>query len=217
LVIQCSWGGITLVKIGFIVEGDSEKILISSKEFRDFLKTLDIELIEAGVINVIGKNNLFHPTGDFTNIRPKVDSWVRVLQDKGAQVIFILLDLENDEPCITNFKPKVYRRPENIVIVAKKSLEAWYLSDTITLSSYLRTNIPPIVNPEEIPNPFQYFKDLRIQYHNRGINDKKILTRDMLRLGFTLTNAANHPNCNSARYFLEKLQSLTKIKLPATS
>ena len=30
----------------------------------------------------------------------------------------------------------------------------------------------------------------------------------MLKYGFTIENAANHPNCPSARYFLTKLQTL---------
>ena len=74
-----------MVNIGFIVEGDSEKILVSSEQFRASLLQLNLKIIPEGVINAVGKRHLFHPHGDFTTIKPKVDSWVNILENKGAK------------------------------------------------------------------------------------------------------------------------------------
>jgi hypothetical protein len=197
-----------LVNIGFIVEGDCEKILISSPEFRAFLGGMEIDLPVDRIINAVGKNNLYHPHGDFTDIQPKVESWINILEQKGAQIIFILIDLENDAPCITEFKSKVYKRHNDVVVVAKQALEAWYLSDTLAVRNYLQTNIPQIQTPESLTDPFDHLKSLRLLHQNRGIGDKKLLTRAMIQNGFSLLRAAEHPECLSAQYFISKLNSL---------
>lgn len=195
-----------MVKAGFIGEGDCEKILLSSPEFRNFLAGFEIEPVNE-VINAGGRNKLFHAAKDFSRIQPRVDSWLNILQDKGAEKIFILVDID-EFPCITEFKPNIYRRTNDVVIVAKKALEAWYLSDIDTLRKYLQANVPFVTEPEAIMDPFQHLNELSIQFRGRGITDKKILTRQMIKLGFSLPRAADHPHCSSARYFLQKLNDL---------
>jgi hypothetical protein len=157
-----------MVNVGFIVEGDSEAILIKDISFLTFLQSLNIHSSKDLVINAEGKNNLYHPSADFTFIKRKVKGWIDIL-------------------------------------IAKQALEVWYLADNDTLSNYLQRKIIQINNPESFLFPFEEIKSLRQQYLNRGIADKKILTKDMIKSGFTLQNAAAHPQCFSAQYFLSKL------------
>ena len=63
--------------------------------------------------------------------------------------------------------------------------------------------------PELEPIPFEKIGAI-VQYQTgRGIGTRKVrFALNYLRKGFSLPNAAAHPNCPSARYFLNKLQSL---------
>ena len=197
-----------MVTVGFIVEGDSEAILLKDDSFLSFLQSININCNKDLVINAGGKNNLYHPHADFSAIERKVKGWVETLKDKGASVIFFLIDFDNSDPCFTQFKSKVYHYPQNIIVIAKQALEAWYLADHIALSAYLQQNILPVKQPELPLSPFEEIKKLKLQYKNRSIADKKFLTKDMIRSGFALTNAAAHPECLSAQYFLSKLNAL---------
>ena len=60
-------------------------------------------------------------------------------------------------------------------------------------------------------SPFEKLRALRLQYNNRGIGDKKVFARIMISNGFTIKNASEHPDCPSAKYFTDKLESLTVI------
>lgn len=44
--------------------------------------------------------------------------------------------------------------------------------------------------------------------NGRGVGDKKILARHILRNDFSFEAAASHPNCTSAKYFIDKLKSI---------
>lgn len=45
--------------------------------------------------------------------------------------------------------------------------------------------------------------------NNRGIGDKKILARFMVKNNFSFERAASHSNCTSAKYFIDKLKTLS--------
>lgn len=184
------------MKVGFIVEGDCEKIILGSNFFSAFLQANDLVLVDE-VINVKGKNNL--------NL-PSTTSFAQILRDQGAEWIIILRDLDN-LPCITSAKQETIQANDIRVCVAAKELEAWYLADSQTLSTVFQTNFY-IDYPEEELDPVARLKELYIQYRGRGITDKKKFANLMLANGFTIENAAQHPNCPSATYFLTKLQTL---------
>jgi len=197
-----------LVTAGFIVEGDSESILLKHDSVIQLLASINVYCAPGLVLNVIGKNKLYHPNADFSKIGERVSGWVESLQSIGAQVIFFLIDFDNSDSCFTQFKSKVFHEPGHIVIIAKQALEAWYLADHESLSKYLAKKIQPIEEPESFLNPFEQIQTLRMQHSSRKVADKKRLTKDMLKSGFSLARAAAHPNCPSATYFLNKLQSL---------
>ena len=74
-----------MVKIGFIVEGDTESIIVNSPAFISFLRAKNFELVTP-VIDAKGGGNLL----------PKyVDNFVVRLRNAGAQQICILTDLED--------------------------------------------------------------------------------------------------------------------------
>lgn len=194
-----------MVTAGFIAEGDSEAILLKDESFISLLQSFSIHLNKDLVINAGGKNNLYHPSGDFSTIERKVSAWIEILKDKGASVTFFLLDFDNDDECFTAFREKVFSKKGNIIVIAKQALEAWYLADETALSFFFKTKIQRIENPENILKPFEAIKELRIKHSGKGVSDKKILTKDMIRSGFSLQRAAQHLGCPSAAYFIEKL------------
>jgi hypothetical protein len=59
-------------------------------------------------------------------------------------------------------------------------------------------------DPERESIPFETIRDIYLNKFSKGIvgkNEKKKLAMKMLGAGFSLENAANHPNCPSATYF----------------
>ena len=200
-----------MVTIGFLVEGDSEAILIKSDSFQSYLQSLNLVCYTDLVINAKSKSYLYHPAGDFLKLELRVSGWLLSLEDKGAEKIFILLDMDDSDATYTIFKSKVCSRPVDIIIVARQELEAWYLADTIALRKYLESDIDEIADPENYLEPLEEIKKLRLLHQKRGVSDKKVLTKNMLANGFSLKGAAFHPNCPSARYFRDKLLSVASL------
>ncbi|MDR3611748.1 MAG: hypothetical protein P4L27_14355 [Ignavibacteriaceae bacterium] len=180
------------MKLGFIVEGDTEKILLDSYEFKSFLDNQNLLYVEP-IINAKGSGNL---------LPHNISGYINVLKQQGADKILILTDLD-DSPCYSEVKKRI--DGEGLIIcIAKRKIEAWFLSDSTTLSSLLRKKIS-CEFPEDIPDPFEYLSNLRQLHQGKGFSDKKILAQKMLRNGFSIENAKDHPNCPSAKYFYNKL------------
>ncbi len=184
-----------MVKIGFICEGETEKIIIESTVFRKLLIDNNFEFIKA--FDATGNGNLLPE-----NIAPMISN----LLDEGADKIFVITDLDTDA-CITKTKERINAPAGIIVIVSIKKIEAWFLADSSTLSSIFKENFS-FSNPEVELDPREVLKRLFIEKTERGVGDSKprFATR-MINNGFSLVNAAAHPNCNSAKYFIEKLYS----------
>ncbi len=192
-----------MVKIGFIVEGPSDARIIRSENFVTILAENDLELVD--IIVPEGKTHFFHPHAQLETIRPKVESYIKRLEDKGAEKILFLVDLDN-EPCYTSVRSKIPHRPTDSVIICKIALEAWYLADTNLMSAILSGNHFTEL-PEEIENPFDEIKNLLLERTESGVGNKIILANKVIKNGFSIVNSAAHPQCPSARYFIEKLQS----------
>lgn len=192
-------GRVAMVKLGFIGEGANEKSVLESNGFRSLLNELNLAFVEK-VIDAKGGGNLL----------PKyLQDQVEQLQKEGATHILILADKE-DAPCITSVKARIDPDGNHIVIIAVKAIEAWFLADHAAMSAYLKSRFI-CENPEEFLKPFDYVRELRWDRTGRGLNHKKQLCSHLLLNGFSLQNAASHPNCPSATYFLEKLKSLAGI------
>lgn len=188
-----------MIKVGFICEGHTERILLESGSFKDLLTSLNIDLLQ--VINAEGCDNLLPH-----NIKP----YTAILEGQGANFIIIVTDLD-DDACITETKNRISARKQDIVIVAVKKIEAWFLACSVTMSYLIQTPQFKFGKPEEETEPFDTINQLLIDNTGRGLGKRsgKIkLAYRMLGLGFNVANAAAHPNCPSATYFLRKLQEI---------
>lgn len=189
-----------MVNVGFICEGATEKIILDSQNFRILLKKCKLNLI--GEVNDAGGNMNLLPN----NIEKIKNNFLKI----GAEKIIILTDSDNDT-CIALTRNRIGLSDNQIVIVAVKQIEAWFLADTITINKMIKTDFK-FEFPEEALSPFNKIKEIFQKYTNRGIGTKRLFSKRIINKGFSIENAANHPNCNSAKYFLQKLQELNSQK-----
>lgn len=188
-----------MVKLGFIVEGDTEKFILEKSDFFDYLKSLGIEFVPE-VINAKGNGNL---------LPHNISESSEYLEDNGATVIIILTDLDTDQ-CITKTKERISPIANQIVVISVKEIEAWFLSDSTAMSRLLKQNFVSD-NPESIENPFEEIQSICIKTIQRGIGTKTRFANNFVRNHkFSILNAAQHPDCNSAKYFLKKIKELRK-------
>ena len=184
-----------MVTLGFIAEGATEKIILEKTDFFAHLQASGINYIPQ-VVDAMGNGNLLPH-----NILPLT----RALQDKGATHIFILTDL-NEEQCITNTRARIAPLDGYSVIVSKKAIESWFLADTTAMRTLLQDPTFIYPNPEDSINPFEEINTLhRNQHDGRGVGNKLRLANRMFKCGFSILNAAKHPHCDSAQYFLGKI------------
>jgi len=184
-----------MVKLGFIGEGAVEKIILESVVFQELLCSLKIDFVKE-VVDATGNGNL---------LPQNIEGYTKTLKDKGATTIVILTDLDEDQ-CITLTKNRINPSAEYLIIVTIKQIEAWFLADDQAMKNLLSDQNFMIENPEVIKNPFQEIRRLRYEKIGRGIPTKVILAKQMIsKFGFSIQRAAEHPNCSSAKYFLQKI------------
>ena len=187
-----------MVKLGFIVEGDAEKIILDSEPAKQLFSKNNISIV--GIFAAEGE-------GNFKVESERIKRFVQVLNDRKADQIIIWTDLEND-PCITFTLESIHKFDERkqINLISVKALESWFLADSKTLSKIFGQEAY-YDNPEElVTDPFMEIKNLFMKYTGRGISkSKNRLAHKMIRNGFSIQNAARHPKCRSARYFIDKL------------
>jgi hypothetical protein len=189
-----------MVKLGFIVEGFVEKFILEESDLFDHLKSLGIDF-DPAVINVEGKGNLLPH-----NIKESSER----LEENGATIIIILTDLDTDQ-CITNTKERISPLTKQIVVISVKEIEAWFISDSAAMSSLLKQNFVSD-NPESFDNPFEEIQSISLDKIQRGIGTKTRFANNFVRNHkFSILNAAKHPKCNSAKYFLKKISDLRNL------
>lgn len=182
------------MKLGIICEGESETVIFNSANFISFLQTLNIDLV---AVQKTGAKNQFY--GE------RINSHRQILIDKGATYVLALLDLDKDE-CITIAKQKVMVFANQEIVVAVKEFENWYLADTNALSSFLDKPVS-VDYPEIYDEPI----DKMIKLNGKTFaKSKPRLARKMLNSGFSIQNAADHPNCPSAKYFFNQITNHSK-------
>ena len=181
-----------MVKIAFICEGETEFIVVTSPTFKNFLQSNNLESVKE--IDATGNGNLLPH-----NIVP----FDKACKAAGAEKIIVLCDLEN-YPCFTDRKQSIDSGLTHIHVIAKRQIEAWFLADSEVMSSLLKHNFNETY-PEAIEVPFHRIDSLYQKHTQRGIGSSKLkFAKRMVRHGFDVTKAANHPNCSSAKYFIDK-------------
>lgn len=178
-----------MVRIGFIVEGDSEKIVIESVKFREFLTLNGFELVTP-VVNAKGGGNL---------LPQNIEAYLHALQHKNIEQIVVLTDLEG-EASIADVRTRIAHADISVIFVAVKALEAWFLSDTDALRSWLGDAHYIELQPEQTAEmPWDRLKEIAAQLGKRGPGNKVGFAKKMVKNGFCITRAAQHGSCASAR------------------
>lgn len=176
-------------KIGFIVEGGSEKVIIESRQFKAFLNNNGFELVTP-VIDAEGGGNLL----------PKnIEEFVSRLQQKQVDAIYVLTDLE-DELHVDNVRQRIEHAEITFAFIAVKALEAWYLADTCAMNTWLGTQDFYEPQPEKTVNkPWDRLKDIAAENGKRGPGQKISFAKRITKhWDFSIENAAKHQACPSA-------------------
>ena len=189
-----------MVKVGFIVEGSCEKIIIESEAFKNFLHRNGFELVEP-VVDAKGAGNLLP-----RNIEP----FIGVLEANGAERLYILTD--SDGLPVEDVKERINHAKITAYFIAVKAIEAWFLADTQAMRKFL--DIRDFTGedfPEETPElPWERIKEIVEEtgsVKRRGKNKVAFTKKMITDWEFSIENAATHPNCPSAKNFVEYFQS----------
>ncbi|MCF8308627.1 MAG: DUF4276 family protein [Bacteroidales bacterium] len=194
-----------MVKIGFIVEGHSDQIILKSSKFQNFLKyqmkiDLDEELINIGN----GK----------AGIKKKFVPFIKNLNKKGADYIFVLLDQDDNsekfKKCkytprdcprevideLINYRDnRHYVNDKLVFVVMERELEAWFLADNNLGLDFEGDN------PEEILNPSEAIaRQINIRSHTRI--SKRFAEK------FSIERAAE--KAPSAKRFIKKIEEVSQ-------
>lgn len=187
-----------MVKVGFICEGDVEKIFVASEKFQELLIKQNLLCVHP-IINAAGKDNL---------LPHRIVEHRENLKRNGAEVILILTDLD-DNQCFARTKERIKAKENEIVVISVKQIESWLLADSETMSFFCKQNFF-YEFPEEDSVPFETIRAelFRITGRGYGRNAKLRFAKVFIDAGFSIENAAKHPNCPSANYFLSKLMKI---------
>lgn len=188
-----------MVKVAFIVEGECERMLIESANFQTWVKAQGLEICRP-VIDAKGGGNL---------LPQHLDKLLAQFKSSQPDHIVILTDLE-DAPSTDSVKARITTTHTQLIFVAVKALEAWFLADTDTMCKWL--NAPDFLEPapETTPGmPWDRVKALAQTYERRGPGTKVKFANIMCnKLGYQVANAAKHPGCPSAKLFCDALAAL---------
>lgn len=206
MVIQYVWEWIAMVKIGFIVEGNTEKIVINSQEFKKFLKGINLAIVDP-VIDAKGNGNLLPQ-----NIEP----FINRLKGASAEKIIVITDADQDD--ISQVKARILPADAlydiDLIVVAVKAFEAWFLACEELMRKVLCLPNFSMQFPERTQElPFEYIKELARCNNVRGPGGKVSFAKKVIKNGFSLREAAAHQNCPSAKFFLDNLLQISRSKL----
>ena len=162
---QYVWKWVAMVKVAFLVEGQTEEILINHLESIGWFEQFNLSIIAN--INVEGNGNFCsHNIGKF----------ISQAKTLNPNKIIILTDLECD-PCIESTKNRLGNCDDCIVIVTKKAIESWFLADTklmqkLTANQEFYCEFPEGTNPM----PIDEIKNILSQNSVRGIGPSNFLS-----------------------------------------
>jgi hypothetical protein len=190
-----------MVKVGFIVEGDSEKIVVESPDFKAFLQEQHFELVNP-VVNAKGGGNL---------LPQNIDAYLGRLDHQSVDIIVVLTDLE-DEASVELVRERISDARIDSIFVAVKALEGWFLADSSAMNKWLGINDFNEPQPEQTINkPWDRLKEISNALGKRGPGNKTAFAKKMTKhFGFSIREAASHPQCRSAQ---ELVHFFTKTDL----
>ena len=193
-----------MVTVGFVVEGEAETLLVKSEVFRQWLREdCNLEVVDP-VVDAAGNGNMHS-----RNIGVSIKSLrTRANPDK----VVVLADLDPDErvPCVQERKKIIGSQGIDLVAIAKKAMESWFLADTEAMRRWSGDDTFYEVAPETLTGmPWNRLKELRDERGRGPGRERLIFARKFIRdHGFDVRRAAQHTQCLSARYFVERLCAL---------
>lgn len=193
-----------MVTVGFVVEGPSDKKLVESELFQTWLRE-DCGLdVASPIMNAGGKGQMCS-----RKIIEHVEK-LRIQANPDKVVVLADLDPERCAPCITKRKEIIGNAGIDLIVIARKALESWFLADTEAMRRWTGNDGFQEHRPETLPEmPWDRLKEIG-RHTGRGPGANKILfARKFIgHHGFDVRRAAGHPACPSARYFVERLCAL---------
>lgn len=180
-----------MVKVGFIVEGESEKLVVESPMFQQWLHDHDCTLVTP-VIDAKGGGNL---------LPQHIEPFIQRLSHAGVEQIVVLTDLE-DEAHPDLVRQRVAHPRIQCIFVAVKALEAWFLADSQAMNAWLKIDDFHEPQPEATPDkPWERLKQIASEHGKRGPGASKVaFTQKLLKhWGFSIARAAQHAACPSAK------------------
>lgn len=188
-----------MVKVGFIVEGATEKIIIESDKFQVFLNQNQYELVHP-VIDAKGGGNL---------LPEHIEPFIETLENANADIIVVLTDLE-DEKSVEAVRKRITHSKIKMIFVAIKAIEAWFLADTNAMKKPLKNDsfIEEQFPEQTACKPFDRIKEIIREFNARGMGSKVILAKNMIKYyDFSIEHSAQHPNCPSAKEFISYFEN----------
>lgn len=198
-----------MVTVGFVVEGASEKRLVESELFQKWLREdCNLEVVEP-VVDAAGNGNM---------CSRNIETFVNNLRtSKNPDKVVVLADLDPDTcaPCVQKRKEIIGSQGIDLVVIAKKAMESWFLADTKAMRQWLEDSTFCETHPETLTEmPWDRLKELRTK-QGRGPGSKPSFARKFIHVhGFDVRRAARHSQCPSARYFVEHLCELGNPQAP---
>jgi hypothetical protein len=193
-----------MLTVGIVVEGPSDMKVVESQPFKDWLKQ-DFSLEVVKVIDASGNGNM---------CSRRISQYVDVLRKLKPDRIIVLADLDPEKcaPCITKRKEIIGNANIDLVVIARKAMESWFLADTQAMQSWIKDKNYYEDSPEHMEEmPWERLRAIAKEKIGRGISCKKTFARTFIHIhGFSISRAAIHSNCPSAKYFVEKLKLLSE-------
>lgn len=200
------------MKVGFIVEGKTEKIIVESAAFRNYLKSKNITLCDP-VIDANGNGNLL----------PRyLVNHIEALKQANSDMdqIVVLTDLEQ-EISVDDVVNRISCNEihDELIFVSVKAIESWFLAHTESLSKALGSAVDVYIeNPESDPDfpqilPWDLIKKIAKDNSLRGPGRLKTLfAKKMISHGFDVIDCLNHPNLNSVKFLDRKLGKINSFQ-----
>jgi len=195
-----------MVRVGFVVEGASDKKLIESESFRAWLRDeCGIQVLDP-VVDAGGNGQMCN-----RNIGVLVEK-LRIQASPDKVVVLADLDPDSCAPCVEKRKEIIGSSGIDLVVIARKAMESWFLADTKAMRSWTGDAGFREEHPETLAGmPWDRLKEIGRQI-GRGPGNKKIFSRRFIRdHDFDVRRAADHGNCPSALYFVERLCRLGAV------
>ncbi len=190
-----------MVTVGFVVEGPSDRWLIENELFEKWLREdCNLEVVKP-VVDAGGRMDSVHIEAFVKNLKK--------IANPDKTVVLADLDPDNRVPCVEKRKELIGSQGIDLVAIARKAMESWFLADTKAMRRWLGDDTFCEVNPETLTGmPWDRLRELG-RKRGRGPGTKVRFSRKFIREHrFDVRRAAQHANCPSARYFIQRLCAL---------